>query len=80
MKNYVTTKTEKAMSKLRLIGRKTAESIREFMTDESGMGTVEVILIIVVLIGLVIVFKKEIDGLVSEIFKTINADAAKVTG
>lgn len=34
----------------------------------------------VVLIGLVIVFKKEIDGLVTEIFKTINKDAAKVTG
>ncbi|WP_408072227.1 Flp1 family type IVb pilin [Butyrivibrio sp. JL13D10] len=50
------------------------------MDDESGMGTVEIILIIVVLIGLVIVFKKEIDGLVTEIFKTINSDAAKVTG
>ena len=35
---------------------------------------------VVVLIGLVIVFKKEIDGLVQEIFKTINTDAAKVTG
>ncbi|WP_242829351.1 Flp1 family type IVb pilin [Butyrivibrio sp. WCD3002] len=44
------------------------------------MGTVEVILIIVVLIGLVIIFKKELDGLVHEIFKTINTDAAKVTG
>ena len=29
-------------------------SLREFLQDESGMGTVEVILIIVVLIGLVI--------------------------
>lgn len=53
---------------------------KEFLLDERGMGTVEVILIIVVLIGLVIVFKKEIDGLVQEIFKTINTDAAKVTG
>ncbi len=56
------------------------EKFKELMKDESGMGTVEVILIIVVLIGLVIVFKKEIDGLVTEIFKTINDDAAKVTG
>ena len=30
--------------------------IREFWKDESGMGTVEIILIIVVLIGLVIIF------------------------
>ncbi|WP_035786885.1 MULTISPECIES: Flp1 family type IVb pilin [unclassified Butyrivibrio] len=56
------------------------EKFKELINDESGMGTVEVILIIVVLIGLVIVFKKEIDGLVTEIFKTINDDAAKVTG
>ncbi len=56
------------------------EKVKEFIGDEDGMGTVEVILIIVVLIGLVIVFKKEIDGLVTEIFKTINSDAAKVTG
>ncbi|MBE5844771.1 MAG: hypothetical protein E7302_11500 [Butyrivibrio sp.] len=55
-------------------------NVKQFLNDESGMGTVEVILIIVVLIGLVIVFKKEIDGLVKEIFKTINTDAAKVTG
>ncbi|WP_330369040.1 Flp1 family type IVb pilin [Butyrivibrio sp. AC2005] len=58
----------------------TKEKIKEVISDETGMGTVEIILIIVVLIGLVIVFKKEIDGLVTEIFKTINSDAAKVTG
>ena len=56
------------------------EKIKELINDETGMGTVEIILIIVVLIGLVIVFKKEIDGLVTEIFKTINSDASKVTG
>ena len=58
----------------------TKNKMMELVKDEAGMGTVEVILIIVVLIGLVIVFKKEIDGLVTEIFKTINSDAAKVTG
>jgi Flp pilus assembly pilin Flp len=61
-------------------GNYLAFKAKEFWLDERGMGTVEVILIIVVLIGLVIVFKKEIDGLVEEIFKTINTDAAKVTG
>ena len=48
--------------------------------DESGMGTVEVILIIVVLIGLVIVFKQQIDGLVENIFKTIKNDTKSITG
>jgi len=36
--------------------------------DESGMGVVEVILIIVVLIGLVIIFKTRITGVVNDIF------------
>ena len=56
------------------------EKVKELINDERGMGTVEVILIIVVLIGLVIAFKDQIDGLVKEIFKTIESDAAKVTG
>ena len=54
--------------------------IKDFILDESGMGTVEVILIIVVLIGLVIVFKQQIDGLVEKIFKTIKERATDVTG
>ena len=42
--------------------------VQDFWKDESGMGTVEIILIIVVLIGLVIVFKK------------INSDSNKIIG
>ena len=41
--------------------------VQDFWKDESGMGTVEIILIIVVLIGLVIVFKKQINDLVNRI-------------
>ena len=37
--------------------------------DESGLGVVEVILIIVVLIGLVIIFKTRITGVVNDIFE-----------
>ena len=49
--------------------------ISDFWKDESGMGTVEIILIIVVLIGLVIVFKKQINDLVTKIFKKITTDS-----
>ena len=80
MKNYVTINNNDVITKAKSFGRRTVSNVRRFLSDESGMGTVEVILIIGVLIGLVIVFKKEIDGLVKEIFKTINTDAAKVTG
>ncbi len=60
--------------------KKMAQGIKNFWNDESGMGTVEIILIIVVLIGLVIVFKQQISGLVEDIFKVIKNDATSVTG
>lgn len=56
------------------------KEIRDFWKDESGMGTVEVILIIVVLIGLVIIFKKQINDLVNKIFKKITTDSNKIIG
>ena len=39
--------------------------MRRFFKEEDGMGTVEIILIIVVLIGLVIIFKNQITGVVN---------------
>lgn len=39
--------------------------------EEDGVGTVEIILIIVVLIGLVIIFKSQLTSLVNSIFKKI---------
>lgn len=56
------------------------EAAKQFWRDESGMGTVEIILIIVVLIGLVIVFKKQINDLVTKIFKKITTDSNKIIG
>lgn len=61
------------------IGKKIAGGVKRFWDDESGMGTVEVILIIVVLIGLVIVFKEQISGIVEDIFRTIRQETIAVT-
>ena len=35
------------------------KNFKQFLKEEDGMGTVEIILIIVVLIGLVVIFKKQ---------------------
>ena len=51
---------------------------RHFAKDESGMGVVEVILIIVVLIGLVIIFHTQITKVVNNIFKTITSKTGKI--
>lgn len=51
---------------------------RNFWRDESGMGVVEVILIIVVLIGLVIIFKTQITEVVNDIFEKIVSQSSSV--
>ncbi len=52
--------------------------IREFIKEEDGVGVVEIILILVVLIGLVMVFKSQLTALVDNIFSKINANAGKI--
>lgn len=54
------------------------KGMREFITEEDGMGTVEIILIIVVLVGLVILFKSQITQVVNTIFKKITSQSNKV--
>ncbi|MCR5775606.1 MAG: hypothetical protein K6G42_11035 [Lachnospiraceae bacterium] len=53
-------------------------SLQRFIREEDGIGTVEMILILVVLIGLVLIFKSQLTDLVNDIFKTINKKADQV--
>ena len=46
--------------------------------NNKGMGTVEMILIIVVLIGLVLIFKNQIQDLTEIIFEKIAADSSAI--
>ena len=50
----------------------------DFLKDESGMGVVEIILIIVVLIAMVIIFKDQITSLVNNTWDSINKSAKTV--
>ncbi|MCR4893048.1 MAG: holin, BlyA family protein [Lachnospiraceae bacterium] len=52
--------------------------LRRFWSEEDAIGTVELILILVVLIGLVIIFKDQLTTLVNKIFKTINSKATSI--
>lgn len=47
------------------------KGFKEFFMEEDGMGTVEVILIIVVLVGLVVIFKRQITDIVNDMFEKI---------
>ena len=60
------------MSKCKLKG------FKDFLKEDDGMGTVEIILIIVVLIGLVIIFKNQLRSLVESVFEKITSDSNTV--
>lgn len=54
------------------------KTLKNFIKEEDGLGTVEIILIIVVLIGLVIIFKNQLKSLVTDIFEKITKDSKTV--
>lgn len=53
-------------------------NFKNFLEEDDGVGVVEVLLILVVLIGLVIIFKKQITKLVNGIFHTITERAGDI--
>ncbi|MDO5415843.1 MAG: Flp1 family type IVb pilin [Lachnospiraceae bacterium] len=52
--------------------------VKNFFQEEDGVGVIEVVLILVVLIGLVIIFKTQITKLLEDIFKQINSQSKEV--
>lgn len=54
------------------------KNVKDLIREEDGMGTVEIILIIVVLVGLVIIFKDRITDLVNSIFDKITKETNKI--
>lgn len=62
----------------RIYMKRLKDEIRAFCVEEDGIGVIEVVLILVVLIGLVIIFKKQITDLLESIFKEINNQSKEV--
>ena len=60
------------------MSKKKLKGFKNFVKEEDGMGTVEIILIIVVLIGLVIIFKEQLRYLVESVFEKISTDSNTV--
>lgn len=54
------------------------KGFKDLLREEDGMGTVEVILIIVVLVALVVIFKKEITSIVNTLFEKITSQTDKL--
>lgn len=54
------------------------KTFKDFWKEEDGMGTVEVILIIVVLVALVVIFKNRITKIVESLFDKITKQTDKL--
>jgi Flp pilus assembly pilin Flp len=52
--------------------------LKEFWTDEEGIGVVEIILILVVLIALVLLFKEKITTVVNNAFSAFEKDSGSI--
>ena len=66
------------MKKMDLWAIKARVRMADFLQNNDGIGTVEMILIRVVLIGLVLIFKEKLTSLVEDIFKTISSKSKSV--
>ena len=52
--------------------------IKDLLAEEDGMGVVEIVLIIIVLISLVILFKAQITSLIDTILTKMSTQAKKI--
>ncbi len=55
--------------------KKIFSGVKNFIKEEDAIGTVEMILILVVLIGLVMIFKNQLTALINNIFTRITTGA-----
>lgn len=52
--------------------------IQKILMEKDGISTVELILVLVVIIGLVIIFKKQLNELVTKIFEKITNESSGI--
>lgn len=58
--------------------KKMAEQVKRFVKEEDAMGSVEIILILVILVGLVLIFRTQVVAIVENSFKQIKTDSQSV--
>ncbi len=47
------------------------EKIKKYFKEENGMGVIEIVLIIVVLVGLALIFKNQINAVANGLYQSI---------
>lgn len=58
--------------------KKIMKTVDKVFTEEDGVGTIEIVLILVVLIALVYIFKDRLNSLIMQVFSQIDDTAKKI--
>jgi Flp pilus assembly pilin Flp len=57
------------------------KAIKKFMKQKvSGIGIIEIILILVIIIGLILIFRTQIEAIIQTAFSSINSNADAING
>lgn len=54
------------------------EAIRSYYEEEDAVSTIEIVLILVVLIALVVIFRRQLLKLINSVFNSINSSATEI--
>lgn len=66
------------MKHMKNLKKKVWQEWKRFWQEEDAMGSVEIILIIVVLVGLVLIFRGQVTKLITNAFNQIKGDEAEI--
>lgn len=66
------------MKHMKNLKKKVWQEWKRFWKEEDAMGSVEIILIIVVLVGLVLIFRGQVTKLITNAFNQIKGDEAEI--
>lgn len=71
--NFITKFKESFTTKFHSLTKRFGEKFAEKTAD--GVGVIEIVLILVILIGLILIFKDQIGKIINNAFSSINSDA-----
>jgi len=67
------------MIKMQIRARNLIEDIKEFMGLEDGMGTIEMVFLVLILVGLAFMFKGSAEGIMEKVLKKLETGVDKVS-
>ena len=78
--NYINRIGSEIQNGMSLASNGPLEALRSFWSDEEGVGSIEIVLILVVLIALIFIFRNRLTALIKRVFDAMDESAAELYG